>query len=51
MGRNYLWFRQGDAANAAPPPPATTSAASLVGPDFAAPILSDLTAALQALPA
>jgi IS5 family transposase len=27
MGRNYLWFRRGDANKASSPPPATTSAA------------------------
>ena len=31
MGRNYLWFKQGDANNAVLAPPATTSAASSDG--------------------
>jgi hypothetical protein len=31
MGRNYLWFRQGDAADASSPLLATTSVASSAG--------------------
>jgi hypothetical protein len=34
MGRNYLWFSQGDAATPSWPPPATTSAASSAGSRF-----------------
>ena len=37
MGRNYLWFRKGDAQTPSSPPPATTFAASSDGSGFCCP--------------